>query len=331
MMVDCAVYHAGKRAAADELLGGADADVAAVARDAERPGAFAWVGLYEPTEAEMERVASAFGLHPLAVEDAVRAHQRPKLERYADHHLFLVLKTLWYVDAEDAVETGEVAIFVGEHYVVTVRHGEGGGLSVTRRNLEEHHDLLEHGPYSVLYQVCDRVVDDYETVAEGLQVDVDEVELSVFSESPVGDSQRIYTLKREMAEVRRAVAPLLSPLSRFALQQVVGMPREAVPFFRDVADHATRVHEEVTSMDNLLSSAHDAYMSRIFTQQNNDMRKISAWVALAAVPTLLASIYGMNFDFMPELHWDWGYFGLLGLMVTACLAIFAMLKRSGWL
>lgn len=330
MIVDCAVYREGRRTQSPDVTG-AGADLSAVVAAAHAPEAFAWVGLYEPTEAEMESVGSALGLHPLATEDAVRAHQRPKLERYADHHLFVVLKTLWYVDAEDAVETGQIAIFVGEHYVVTVRHGEGSGLSVTRRNLEGHHDMVGHGPYSVLYQVCDRVVDDYEVVAADLQTDVDEVELSVFSETPLGDSKRIYTLKREMAEVRRAVAPLMAPLNRLATQQVVGMPGETAAFFRDVADHVTRVHEEISSMDVLLSSAHDAYMSRIFTQQNNDMRKISAWVALAAVPTLLASIYGMNFDVMPELHWAWGYFGALGVMATACLVLFRLLKRSGWL
>ncbi len=280
----------------------------------------------------MNSVAETLGLHRLAVEDAVAAHQRPKLERYADDQLFMVLKTLWYVDKDDAVETGEIAIFVGKHYVVTVRHGAGSELGVTRRELEEHTEILGHGPYAVLYRVCDRVVDADEDVASELQTDVDEIEMSVFSDRRSGgDARRIYTLKRELSEFRRAVVPLGEPLTRFAQRNVAGMPADAATFFRDVADHVIRVHDQVESLDTLLSSAHDAYVARISVQQNDDMRKISAWVAIAAVPTMIAGVYGMNFENMPELTWRYGYFLVVGVMVTACSLMYRAFKRSGWL
>jgi len=327
VIVDCAVYRDGSRVPVD----GQGKDTLAALVTASREQDFVWIGLHEPGQDEMDEVASAFGLHQLAVEDAVRAHQRPKLERYDGGTLFLVLKTLWYEDEHDAVETGEIAVFVGDHYVVTVRHGSGAGLALTRRDLEEHADVLDHGPYAVMHSVCDRVVDEYEAVAAELQVDVDEVELSVFSDTRGNDSERIYTLKREVAEFRRAVGPLREPLMLFAQGQVPGMPVEARAFFRDVADHAVRVHEEVESLDNLLSSAHNAHMARISVQQNNDMRKISAWVAIAAVPTAVAGIYGMNFDHMPELRWQYGYPLVLGVILATCVTLFRLFKKSGWL
>ncbi len=327
MIVDCAVYRHGARVSVDAGAG----DMSAALDAARGETDFVWIGLHEPTEDEMSRVGDAFDLHALAVEDAVRAHQRPKLERYDDDNLFMVLKTLWYVDEQDAVETGEIAVFVGRSYVVTVRHGSGAELSMTRSDLEEHTEMLGHGPYSVLYSVCDRVVDGYESVAGELEIDVDEIEMSVFSDDRTSDSRRIYTLKREVAEFRRAVAPLREPLAKFAQRLVPGMPDEAAAFFRDVADHATRVHEQVETLDGLLTSAHEAHMARISVQQNDDLRKISAWVAIAAVPTMIAGIYGMNFDNMPELRWHYGYFALMALMAATCLGLYSFFKRSGWL
>jgi magnesium transporter len=327
VIVDCALYRDGVRVTPTGQI----ADIHAAVEDATEPNEFVWLGLFEPNRDEMDDVSKTFSLHRLAIEDAVKAHQRPKLERYHEGHLFMVLKTLWYVDAEDAVETGEIAVFLGHNYVVTVRHGEGAGLAMTRKGLEESTAILGHGPFAVLYSICDRVVDTYEKVATELETDVDEVETAVFAAVGTSQSHRIYTLKRELAEFRRAVGPLREPLARFAERQVAGMPREAAAFFRDVADHSLRVYEQVESLDSLLTSAHDAYQARISTQQNDDMRKISAWVAIAALPTALAGIYGMNFDNMPELRWEFGYPAVLLVMLSFCIMLYILFRRSGWL
>jgi magnesium transporter len=327
VIVDCAVYRQGARL---ELPSGST-DLGDALDYATKSGDFVWIGLYEPSEDEMDLVALTLGLHRLAVEDAVRAHQRPKLERYDGDVLFMILKTLWYVAEQSAVETGEIAIFVGSNYVVTVRHGAGADLRFTRRDLEDHTEVLGHGPFAVLYSVCDSVVDHYANVASALEDDVDQIEMSVFSESRRNVSERIYILKREMTEFRRAVLPLREPLAKLAQRQVAGMPNAAAPYFRDVLDHCVRVQEQVEALDNLLSSAHDAQMARTSVQQNNDMRKISAWVAIAAVPTAVAGIYGMNFTHMPELDWTYGYPFTLAIMAAACTLLFRAFKRSGWL
>ena len=328
MIVDSALYRDGVRVV---LEGGKD-DPESLLAARKGDGDFVWVGLHDPDEAEMDRVSRAFSLHPLAVEDAVHAHQRPKLERYGEA-LFLVLKTLWYVDEDDAVETGEVNVFIGQDYVVSVRHGSGLDLRGARLDLESHATLLDHGPSAVVYTICDRVVDEYASVAASLEVDVDEVETSVFSPDRTQDEQRIYILKRELAEVRRAVNPLRGPMERFALGADSMRPirPEAAPFFRDVADHLVRVADQTDSLDALLSTAFDAHLARISVQQNEDMRKISAWVAIAAVITLVAGIYGMNFVYMPELHWRFGYLYALGVMALASIVLYRLFKKSGWL
>jgi len=326
MIVDSALYRGGIRI---PMICAKD-DLSAVRAATEENDDFVWVGLHEPVEGELEIVARAFDLHPLAVEDALHAHQRPKLERYEDG-IFLVLKTLWYVDEEDAVETGEINLFVGHDFVISVRHGEGTELHTARLDLEQRAAVLGHGPSAVVYAICDRVVDSYEEVAGALEVDVDEVEESVFSLARSQDSRRIYVLKRELSEVRRAVGPLREPMNRFATGSIPTISQEAAPFFRDVADHVTRVTEAVEALDTLLSTAFDAHLARISVQQNEDMRKISAWVAIAAVGTLIAGIYGMNFDNMPELHWRYGYFGALALMGVASVILYRLFKKSGWL
>ena len=328
MIVDCAVYRDGTRLALPQPR--ADfVSARAAARDGD--GGFVWIGLHEPSEDELADVADAFTLHPLAVEDALTAHQRPKLERYPGNHVFMVVKTLWYVDEGDAVETGEIAVFVGPDFVVTVRHGSGAELSITRQSLEDQASVLGSGPFAVLYSICDHIVDDYARVAAQLQIDVDEIELSVFSSERTQDAQRIYTLKREVSEFRRAVAPLREPLSRLAHAQLPEIDEHAGTFFRDVSDHAILVTDQVETLDHLLSSAHDAHMARISVQQNDDMRRISAWVAIAAVPTMIAGIYGMNFEHMPELGWEDGYFLVLCVMALVCTLLYRSFKRSGWL
>ncbi|WP_343061361.1 magnesium/cobalt transporter CorA [Nocardioides luti] len=326
MIVDSALYRKGVRVPVDC----APQDLHEMRSKVTEDGDFVWIGLHEPAEHELEDVAVAFGLHPLAVEDALHAHQRPKLERY-DDSLFLILKTLWYVDEDDAVETGEINMFVGRDFIVTVRHGQGSELHSARRYLESKESVLTHGPSAVVYAVCDRVVDGYTEVASELEIDVDEVEASVFSPERTRDSERIYTLKREIAEVRRAVMPLREPMRRFATGVVTGIHEDAAPFFRDVADHLTRVAEVVDTLDNLLSTAFDAHLAAISVQQNEDMRKISAGVGLVAAPTLIAGVYGMNFQHMPELGWYLGYPMSLALMALTSGALWVFFKKSGWL
>ncbi|WP_183093301.1 magnesium/cobalt transporter CorA [Nocardioides stalactiti] len=326
MIVDSAVYRRGQRVPVDCTVHDYPA-LRAAAAGGEHD--FVWVGLYEPSHLELADIAEAFGLHQLAVEDAVVAHQRPKLELY-EGSLFLTLKTLWYVDEDDAVETGEINLFVGEDFVITVRHGRGSQLKDARHSLEEQHDVLSHGPSAVVYAVCDTVVDGYLAVMEELQIDVDEVETSVFSEQRTNDSVRIYTLKRELAEVRRAVLPLREPMRRFTVGAVPGVLPEAGPFFRDVGDHLAVATEAIDTLDALLSTAFDAHLARIQVQQNDDMRKISAGAALIVVPTLIAGIYGMNFEHMPELGWYFGYPFALLLMGGVSGWLWLLFKRSGW-
>ena len=326
MIVDNALYRNGERV---ELGCGAE-DLATVRSQATQSEDFVWVGLHDPTEDELDAVRDLYDLHDLAVEDALRAHQRPKVERY-DDSLFIVLKTLWYVDEDDAVETGEISLFVGDKFVISVRHGQGGGLTGARHQLEGMSTVLAHGPSAVVYAVCDQVVDRYEEVADSLQEDVDEVETSVFSTDRTNDSARIYVLKRELAEMRRAVMPLREPMSRFSAGSVRGIHGDAGPYFRDVSDHLSRVADTIDGLDSLLSSAFDAHLAQISIQQNDDMRRISAAVGLVAAPTLVAGIYGMNFTHMPELQWLYGYPMALGLMLLSSLTVLIISKRAGWL
>lgn len=325
MIVDNALYRDGVRVPVDCEV----ADLAAVRAHID-PGDFVWVGLHEPTAEELAEVAESFDLHPLAVEDAHKAHQRPKLEHYGDT-LFLILKTLWYVDEDDAVETGEISLFVGHDFVVSVRHGQGADLHAARLGLETRQKVLAHGPSAVVYAVCDQVVDDYAEVADFLTEDVDEVEESVFSTERTEDAARIYVLKRELAEVRRAVMPLRDPVNRFTTGVVSGIHADAGPYFRDVGDHLSRISDTIDGLDSLLSTAFDAHIAQISLQQNDDMRKISAGAALVVVPTLIAGVYGMNFDHMPELHWAYGYAWALALMFGSSAVLYVLFKRSGWL
>ena len=328
MIVDCAVYRDGVRV--PQVAERSDLQAALATVDGDHD--FVWVGLHEPSVQELREVSEAFHLHQLAVEDAYRAHQRPKLEPY-DNGFFVVLKTLWYVEAEDGVETGEINMFVGDGYIVTVRHGAGAELGETRRDLERRASVLGHGPGAVVYAVCDRVVDEYESVARSVAEDVDEVEQEVFSTGRPSSAaaQRIYTLKRELLEFRRAVVPLRDPMARLAAGGVPAVGEQARPFFRDIYDHVVRVSEQVESLDTLLSGILAAQFTRISVQQNDDMRRISAWVAIAAVPTMLAGIWGMNFEHMPELGWTFGYPLALAFMATCCMVLYRSFKRSGWL
>jgi magnesium transporter len=297
---------------------------------------FAWLGLYEPTEAQFAGIADRLGLHPLTVEDAVHAHQRPKLDTY-DDLLFAVVKTVHYDDklpggSAEVVETGEVMVFVGPNFAITVRHGEHGGLREVRSRLEHDPDLLALGPSAVLHAVLDAAVDSYTVVTKALQEDIDEAETAVFSDaSRISDSNVIYVLKREVLALGRAAAPLspvLRQLSRLPLDLVHPDVRD---YFRDVDDHLNEVVDQVKSFDDLLTTLVSANLARVSVVQNEDMRKISAWVAIAAVPTMVAGIYGMNFDHMPELHWEYGYPIAIGLMATVCGLLYRAFKRNRWL
>jgi magnesium transporter len=304
--------------------------------EARERGGFVWLGLYEPSTEVLSAIGGHYGLHPLAVEDAVEAHQRPKLERY-DDELFMVLKTAAYAphdrltDQTDVVLSGEVMVFLGADHVITVRHGRHGALSGIRHDLEDNPDLLCHGPAAVLYAIADRVVDDFTDVAAAVEDDVEELETSVFSPVRTDDSGRIYQLKRELMQLRRAVSPLENPLSTLSERPLDLVPDAMRSYFRDVYDHALRIRDQVGGLDELLSSILQASLARTSVYDNEDMRKISAWAGIIAVPTAIAGIYGMNFDNMPELHWRYGYPAVLVLMVLVCWALYAGFKRSGWL
>jgi magnesium transporter len=307
--------------------------------------------LKDPTDEEFAQVRAELKLHPLAVEDAVKGHQRPKLEVY-DGSLFVVLKPLRYIDETSQVETGELMLFVGDHFVVTVRRGDAGPLAAVRRHLDGDRKRLAHGPASVLYAVMDAVVDAYLEIDREIGHDLEQMEESVFAaevaieaettgaavstqpaprRSESADARRIYLLKREVLEVRRAVLPASDAAGVLASRPVPHVPAAARPFFRDVADHLLRITDHLESYDRLLTDILSAHLTRISVQQNDDMRKISAWVAMAAVPTLLAGIYGMNFDEMPELHWTFGYPAVILVMAAICGGLFRAFKRSGWL
>ncbi|MFC9427757.1 magnesium and cobalt transport protein CorA [Streptomyces sp. NPDC056987] len=335
-VVDCAVYRDGERVREDPCLTPREAMLRV-----REGGGFAWIGLHEPTEAEFAGIAAEFGLHPLAVEDAVHAHQRPKLERY-DDTLFTVFKTIHYVDhaeltaTSEVVETGEVMCFTGRNFVITVRHGGKGSLRSLRHRLESDSELLAKGPSAVLHSIADHVVDGYIAVAAAVQDDIDEVEIDVFSAPAKGgprgsDAGRIYQLKREVLEFKRAVSPLLRPMQLLSERPMRLIDPDIQKYFRDVADHLAQVHEEVIGFDELLNSILQANLAQASVAQNEDMRKITSWAAIIAVPTAVCGVYGMNFEHMPELQWRYGYPLVLGVIITTCVAIHRTLKRNGWL
>lgn len=309
-------------------------------------GGFVWIGLHEPTEAEFAGIAREFELHPLAVEDAVHAHQRPKLERY-DDTLFTVFKTIHYVKhaeltaTSEVVETGEVMCFTGRDFVITVRHGGHGSLRGLRHRLEDDPELLVKGPSVVLHAISDQTVDGYIAVADAVQDDIDEVEIDVFSSAPAGgrtrggtrggDAGRIYQLKREVLEFKRAVSPLLRPMQLLSERPMRMVDPEIQTYFRDVADHLARVNEQVVSFDDLLNSILQANLAQATVAQNEDMRKITAWAAIIAVPTMICGVYGMNFSYMPETDWKYGYPVVMAAIAGICLTMYRLFKRNGWL
>jgi magnesium transporter len=340
-VVDNAIYVDGRRAKVPESLDRTFAELRSFGGTS-----FCWIGLLRPSEQEIQAVADEFGLHGLAVEDTITAHQRPKLERYGDV-LFVVLRPARYVDPDEVIEIGEVHLFVGPDFVITVRHAEEPDLGAVRQRLEADPDLLDNGPYAVLYAVLDKVVDDYAPVLDGLQDDIDEIEVQVFGGDP-GVSKRIYTLTREVIEFQRAVEPLeglFGELRERLRERASESDLELRRALRDVVDHATRVMERIDGFRTLLTNILTVNAALVGQRQNEEMarmtqagyeqseqvKRISSWAAILFFPTLVAGVYGMNFRFMPELDWPLGYPLAVLLMVLGVGALFTVFKRKGWL
>ncbi|MFI6012212.1 magnesium and cobalt transport protein CorA [Streptomyces sp. NPDC051243] len=337
-VVQAVLYRDGVRVSSPATL----ADTYRELRD--QPSGMAWIGLARPTEAELLSLAAEFDLHPLAVEDAMEAHQRPKLERYGDT-LFVVLRAARYLDAPEEVDFGELHVFVGPDFVITVRHGAAPDLSAVRRRMEETPELLKLGPEAVLYAILDAVVDGYEPVVAGVQNDIDEIETEVFRGDPEV-SRRIYELSREMVEFQRATRPLVGMLhGLMAGFSKYGTDEELQRYLRDVADHVTHTSERVDGFRQALTEILTVNATLVTQQQNAEMRalaeagfeqneeikKISSWAAILFAPTLVGTIYGMNFQHMPELHWVLGYPFAIALMGLVCTSLYVIFKRRDWL
>ncbi len=326
MIIDCAHYKDGARQHEDALTPEQAAEIASGAGSGE----FVWLGLHEPQPGDMERLEELFGLHELAVEDAKLAHQRPKIEDYEEGY-FIVLRTAHYHEDREEVHFGEIHLFAAPAYVITVRHGPGSELASARQRLEARPDLLRLGAASAVWAVLDKVVDDYLPVVDGIEDDIEEVEKDVFDDDVPAPTARIYHLKREVIEFHRAVWPLLSPLGALEQGGYPRIPDELRSFFRDVADHARRVDEQVTSQRELLTSVLEANLALVSVNQNEIVKKISAVAAIVAVPTFIASVYGMNFIDMPELDWGFGYPAALITMALCAFALGLFFRRIRWL
>jgi magnesium transporter len=326
VIVDCAIYRDGERiepGSLDELY------------EASRNGrGIAWLGLHEPSKEEIVAIAGEFGLHELAVEDAIHAHQRPKLERYGDT-LFLVLRAARYIDQTETVEFGEIHVFAGPAFVITIRHGQASELGRVRKALESRPQLLRRGPMSVVHAIVDRVVDDYAPVVAGIENDIDEIEDQVFGGQSGDVSRRIYELSREVIELRRATGPLPDVLGQLIEEAA---DEEERRYLRDVQDHTIRVHERADAfhevLRNILSvnlTLETKALSEAGNRQNEEVKRISAWAAILFAPTIVGTIYGMNFEHMPELSWKLGYPMALGLMLAVSLSLYLLFRRRRWI
>jgi len=326
VIIDSAHYKDGVRQHDDQLT----PERAAELRGAPGTGDFVWIGIHEPGPGDLEQLQKLFGLHELAVEDAQQAHQRPKIEDYGED-VFLVLKTAHYHEDREEVHFGEIHMFAGPGYVITVRHGPGSELHSARQRLEARPDLVKLGAASAVWAVLDKVVDDYLPVADSIEDDIEEVETDVFDDDIPAPTARIYHLKREVVEFHRAVWPLLNPLEGLEQGGFERIPEELRSFFRDVADHARRVDEQVSGQRELLTSVLQANLSLVSVNQNEVVKRISAVAGIVAVPTFIASVYGMNFEHIPELHWRFGYPLCLAVMALVALALVSFFRRIDWL
>ncbi len=323
MIVDVALYQNGSRVEGPE-------DISDLVEKARSEGGFVWLGLAEPTQSEFDMVVGELNFHPLAVEDAINAQQRPKIEDY-EGLTFFILKTVFFDQKEQEVSTGELMCFIADHFIVIVRHGEGQPLATVRHDLEQKPELLNLGPFAVLHAVADRVIDGYTSIANALEQEVVSVENRVFSGKRQTFSQEIYFLKREIIEFKHSIEPLIAPIAKLLSGTVTSVPEALKPFFRDTSDHLIQACELASGLDSLITSVLQADLAHIQVQQNIDVRRISAWVALASGPTMLAGIYGMNFHHMPELSTKYGYYVVIGVMVGLTGFLFRSFKKAQWL
>ncbi len=292
---------------------------------------FVWIGLYEPREEVLREVQREFDLHDLAIEDALSAHQRPKLELYEDS-LFVVLRTAQLLPAAIGLEFGETHVFVGERYIVSVRHGSLKSHVGLRARCEAAPHLLSKGPGFVLYALMDFIVDQYLPIVEALEEQLETLEEEIFGEQFDRETTgRIYRLKRDLLSLKRAVSPLVDVCNRLMRFDNSLIPDDTRPYFRDVYDHVVRINEMIDNLRELLTTALEANLSLISVSQNEDTKRLAAWAAIIAVPTMIAGVYGMNFDNMPELQWKYGYPLSMAIMLGACAALFVGFRRSGWL
>jgi magnesium transporter len=321
-VVNCAAYAGGRRVA--------DVEVKDISEALKQTDRFIWIGLHEPKEELLRQVQQEFGLHDLAIEDAHRAHQRPKLERYGDS-LFVVLHTAQMNREQGRINFGETHIFVGPRYVVSVRHGSSLSYAEVRLRCETTPQLLCKGPGFVLYALMDFIVDQYFPFADVLEDELETLEEEIFGDASSRETtQRIYEFKRRLLEVKRAVSPLVDMCNRLMRTDLELIPEDTRPYFRDVYDHVLRINELVDTLRELLIAALEANLSLIAVRQNEVMRKLAGWAAIIAVPTMIAGIYGMNFEFMPELRWSLGYPLVMGVTLGTCGFLYCHFKRSGW-
>jgi magnesium transporter len=321
MVVNCVAYDEGCRVSDVAIE-----DVSEVLKEGKR---FVWIGLHDPSEELLRQIQEEFGLHDLAIEDAHRAHQRPKVEEYGDE-LFIVLRTARLVGAE--VRFGETHVFVGPHFVVSIRHGASLTYATVRQRCESTPQLLNKGPGFVLYALLDFIVDNYFPIVDEMQEKLESLEDQIFGGRFRRETtEEIYHFKRDLAALKRAVSPLMEVCNRLTRFDHKLIPDDIQPYFRDVFDHVLRINESVDSLRDLLATVLEANLSLVAIGQNDVMKKLASWAAILAVPTMIAGLYGMNFDFMPELKWRFGYPFSLAVMGALCGFLYLRLKRAGWL
>jgi magnesium transporter len=322
-VVNCAAYSDGRRIANIEINN--------IHEVLHLPEQFLWVGLHEPSEETLEKFQKEFDLHDLAIEDAHAAHQRPKLERYGDT-VFIVLRTAQKNATNNRIDFGETHFFLGSHFLVTIRHGSSISYADVRKRCESTPHLLRKGQGFALYAVMDSIVDQYFPVVETLEEELQNIEEKVFNEKPTRQTtEHIYQLKRQLLDVKRAVSPLIDISNRLMRYDIKLISEETQPYFRDIYDHALRINEMVDHARELLNTALEANFSLISISQSDVAKKFAGWAAILAVPTMVAGFYGMNFDFMPELRWHYGYPVVVAFTISLCVLIYLMFRRSGWL